>query len=177
MIEELKEQGIIFDKGLSSVEISTIEKKYDLIFPSEMKSLYRKALLISRGFYNWRDFSERNTQLIKQVLNRPTDSLLNNTSEIDWSESWGSEPANQMEREEVLREKIQSAPKLIPIYSHRYITSFQDRENPVFSIVGSDIIYYGENLISYLEIEFGCKSRSDMDITKIEPVSFWSDLL
>ena len=45
---------------------------------------------------------------------------------------------------------------MILIYSHRYMTSISEMEEiSVFSVMQSDIIYYGFNLISYFEIEFG----------------------
>ena len=43
--------------------------------------------------------------------------------------------------------------------------------------MGSDIIYYGTDLISYLEIEFGFKQYKDTMQADIQYVTFWSDLL
>lgn len=69
-----------------------------------------------------------------------------------------------------------NAPKLIPIYAHRYIPFIPNSEEThVFSIMGSDIICYGENLISYLETEFKIKDYDNS--MRCKYVDFWSDLL
>ena len=41
----------------------------------------------------------------------------------------------------------------------------------------TDVIYYGENLENYLEIEFGDKDQRSINIKIIEPVQFWSDII
>lgn len=72
-------------------------------------------------------------------------------------------------------EKYKTAPQLIPIYSHRYISYIPDGENiPIFSIAQSDIIYYGRNLIFYFEDEFDIKEHGD---NECQYIKFWSNLL
>jgi hypothetical protein len=45
---------------------------------------------------------------------------------------------------------------MVPIYIHRYIPSKPAVDgNPVFSVVTYDMVYYGNDLPSYLEHEFG----------------------
>jgi hypothetical protein len=177
LIMKLKEKGIKFHEGLSSQEIKEIEKKYEILFTKELKKFYTIALPVSDGFYNWRNFNNENVRLIKQMLKNPADDLREYIDEIYWCDDWGDEPDNVDEKNKILIKKIDSAPKLIPIYSHRYIACFESKQNPVFSIHGTDIIYYGENLESYLEIEFGYKQYSEMKTEDIIPVPFWSDLL
>ena len=74
--------------------------------------------------------------------------------------------------------EYEKAPNIIPIYGHRYIPYVKGCSDvPVFSIRGCDIIYYGENLISYLEIEFGIKDFDDLDYDKCKHIDFWSDIM
>ena len=57
---------------------------------------------------------------------------------------------------------------MILIYSHRYMTSISEMEEiSVFSVMQSDIIYYGFNLISYFEIEFGIYRFLEWFVIKI----------
>lgn len=45
---------------------------------------------------------------------------------------------------------LKAAPRLIPICSHRYIPEEpHDAGNPVFSVMQSDVIYYGADLANY----------------------------
>jgi hypothetical protein len=51
---------------------------------------------------------------------------------------------------------VADAPVLIPVCSHRYLPASPPQAgNPVFSVHQSDIIYYGANLLDYLQNEFG----------------------
>lgn len=90
----------------------------------------------------------------------------------------GGQPERIEEAQKVLLKHYNNAPKLIPIYSHRYMPFIPENTNiPVFSIMQSDIVYYGTDLISYLEIEFGLKQYNDIMQTNFQYVIFWSDLL
>ncbi|MCP4084980.1 MAG: hypothetical protein GY745_08005 [Actinomycetia bacterium] len=45
-----------------------------------------------------------------------------------------------------------TAPMLIPVYAHRYLPSEPCRSgNPVLSVMQTDVIYYGQNLVEYVE--------------------------
>ena len=53
-----------------------------------------------------------------------------------------------------------------------------DTENPpILSVHGTDIIYYGENLLDYLDVEFGTKKQEDISFDRIQPVPFWSEIM
>lgn len=49
--------------------------------------------------------------------------------------------------------------------------------NPIMSVHQTDIIYYGENLLSYLLVEFGLKEHEDIDFENIKYIPFWSDII
>lgn len=54
-----------------------------------------------------------------------------------------------------IHELVAAAPRLLPIYSHRYLLAEPCRAgNPVFSVYQSDIIVYGTDLRTYLLHEF-----------------------
>lgn len=79
---------------------------------------------------------------------------------------------------EICKNEMTKVPKLIPIYSHRYIPSEpQEAGNPVFSVHQTDIIYYGENLLSYLQVEFNAKKYSDIKSDSIRHINIWSELV
>lgn len=177
LIQELISNGVLFDKGLSKIEIEEIEKRYNIHFPSELLKLYTIALPISHGFYNWRDKSEENIKDIKDSLKRPIEDLLEYPSDIYWSENWGEEPDNEGEREKIILNKMQYAPQMIPIYGHRYMAESEESENPVFSICGTDIICYGKNLFDYFREEFEIIEPKQILLNELIYVPFWSDFL
>jgi hypothetical protein len=179
IIEKLMSSGIEFDGGLSEKEFVELEALYSIKFPADLKALYSNALPVSTGFYDWRDRNDVNIQRIRTILKSPIMSLLKELRDgYFWCDEWGEKPNNINKAEQVLMDHYNDAPILIPIYSHRYIPFIENEEDlPVFSIMGSDIIYYGENLLSYLENEFGFRSLRDLNQNKCKYVPFWSDLL
>ena len=177
LIVYLKENGVMFEGGLSERDILNIEKEYEISFPKVWKQFYSIVLPISDGFYNWRDNSAENIMYIKEIIKTPFTELLQDIDDIYWCDEWGKEPIEKEERRRIVTEKMRCAPKLIPIYSHRYLASIEVKQNPVFSIAGTDVIYYGENLLSYFQIEFGLKKYDAMNCDNISYIPFWSDIL
>lgn len=177
IIKQLKEKGIIFEDGLTVNEISKIENIYGIHIPKNLEKLYMACMPISNGFYNWRDFSQENINFIKETMIAPFESVILDTEDIEWCETWGSEPIDSLEREKIIKQKLNMAPKLIPLYIHRYIISTEKEDAPIFSIHGTDIICYGENLQKYLEIEFLGKSYNEANFDKISEIPFWGEIL
>lgn len=175
-IEIIKLKGIEYEKGLLPEEINKIEQIYGIIFPEDLKNMYMNFLPISKGFYLWRDFSYSNIGYIKSMLEKPFKEIENEIDDIEWSDNWGGEPLEK-DKNEKIKKELKSAPKLIPIYFHRYAVSGKMETSPIFSVHGTDIIYYGENIDQYLEIEFAGKSYEEIDYKKIKQVPFWSDII
>lgn len=169
--------NIEYQNGLTFEEFTNIEEKYNIVFPNDLRNLLRQVLPISKGFYNWRDFSDKNVDFIFQVLNRPFIDFYDNASEIYWNDEWGIEPNNKDEIERIVRTKLLNAPKLIPVYAHRYIPMINYNTNPVFSIHGIDAIIYGKSLDDYLKREFEEKSPNTIDMSKICTIPFWSEII
>ena len=177
IINQLKQKRIEFARGLSDEELCWIEHEYDIFFPEELKSFYKEALPISKGFYNWHDKRNENVMGIKRAMSIPVQGIVENSEEIDWREEWGEEPSNLNERKKSIGDIALNAPKLIPIFSHRYIASFRCKNPPVFSICGTDIIYFAQNIIDYFLTEFKIKESNIFMNDEVSYIPFWSDLL
>ena len=179
IMSKLKEVGVVFDYGISTRDINRIEKLYGICFPVELKQLYSFGLPVSKGFYNWRDMDSVNIQTIKDILEMPIKGLQSDLVNGDfWCDNWGLQPNNIEDAQNVMLTHYYKAPKLIPIYSHRYMPFIPEYTDiPVFSIMQSDIIYYGVDLISYLEVEFGFKKYNDIMQAHFKHIDFWSDLI
>lgn len=91
-----------------------------------------------------------------------------------WPRSWGARPQSIGEATRLARAQISRLPKLIPIFSHRYLPAAPTVEpTPVFSVHQSDVIYYGYDLADYLAHEF---PQPRQPKPKPPYVPFWSDL-
>lgn len=176
-IKLLKLQGVEFETGLTVEEIAKIEDVYKIKFPKNLKEFLMTALPISKGFYNWRNLEQDNIVSIKKVINRPTEDVDELAEEVYWCDDWGEEPENVMDIAQMVRERLKSAPKLIPVYGHRYIPMIPEDNPPIISIHNIDIIYYGQNLEDYFKVEFGVKEQGKIELKNINPIPFWSDIM
>lgn len=176
-IKLLKLQGVEFETGLTIEEITKIEDVYKIKFPKSLKEFLMMALPISTGFCNWRNLEQDNVMFIKKIINRPTEDVDELAEEVYWCDDWGEEPTNEIDIALIVRERLKSAPKLIPVYGHRYIPMTPEDNPPIISIHDIDIIYYGQNLEDYFKVEFGGKEQGKIEFENINPIPFWSDIM
>ncbi len=173
----LRHKNINLTSGLTQEEFSKIEELYHFRFPLPLQLFLKEVLPIEKGFYNWRDFSPGNISRITNAIESPKRFLHQIINEIDWCDDWGKEPKNLENKAKLIKNKIITAPDLIPIFAHRYMPVCALQNPPVISVHGADVIYYGENLENYLEIEFGDKKQASINFESIEYIPFWTDLM
>jgi len=176
-IKLLKLHGVEFETGLTIEEIVKIEDVYKIKFPKSLKEFLMIALPISKGFYNWRNLEQDNVMFIKEIINRPTEDVDELAEEVYWCNDWGEEPKDEVNIALIVRERLKRAPKLMPIYGHRYIPVIPEDNPPIISIHDTDIIYFGENLEDYFKVEFGGKEQGKIEFKNINPIPFWSDIM
>jgi hypothetical protein len=163
------------DPGLSDEEIAAAEAKYSIRFPNELREFLKVAL--PRSFFQWRSNEPSDIQAIQHQLEWPLEGLLFSFTHDDiWYPGWGERPKTTEEIEVVIRREYAKAPPLVPLYIHRYMPLLEGVEIvPVLSVHGADIIYYGGDLESYLDHEFGSRRR-DWQIEE-PPIPFWDIFL
>ncbi|WP_069997332.1 SMI1/KNR4 family protein [Cellulosilyticum sp. I15G10I2] len=178
IIDKLKRKGILFAKGLTPEEIDEVQERYNITFPPDLKDFLSSALPLSHNFVNWRDTSKENIASIYARIDWPLEGMLFDIeNNVFWYDGWGEKPDSLEDAFNICKEEFKKVPKLIPICSHRYIPSEPNEAgNPIFSVYQTDIIYYGEDLTSYLEIEFGFKKYERMNFSSIKDIRFWIDL-
>ncbi|QDT91758.1 SMI1/KNR4 family protein [Gimesia algae] len=157
----LHKRGIQLDRGLSDSEFEVLETRFDFQFPPDLRSLLQSAVPVGvdpnrQGgtFPDWRS-CDFNTLL--ERLNWPFDGMaFDIENNVFWLDEWGAKPIDLAEAIKIARDHVEAAPKLIPLYAHRYIPAEPNiAGNPVFSVHQTDIIYYGQDLWDYIEQEFG----------------------
>lgn len=176
-IKILERKNIKLEEGLNYEQINNIKKVYGIIFPKTLEMFLMTVLPVSEGFYNWRDFSNENVKKIKEMINYPQQYISSMVDEIEWNDKWGREPNNDVKRNKIINDRLKEAPQLIPFFSHRYIPNVKDDNPPIISIHGSDIIYYGKDLVHYIEEEFGDIRGDEIDAENFNYIQFWSDIM
>ena len=176
--ERLMSVGILFEHGLTDQEFDSIERAYGFRFPNDLRQFLAHALPVSPGWLNWRN---DNKEEILHRMKWPLDGICFDIEHDEfWMAEWGSKPASLTDAFEIAAERFSKAPRLIPIYSHRFIPSFPlEAGNPVYSVYQTDIIYYGQNLESYLHNEFRAAfgSTAPVNIGEVREIEFWSTLV
>jgi hypothetical protein len=147
-----------------------------LVFPPDLVALLRRKRPVEG--HDW-----TSDRAIRRALDLPFNGLLDAVEDGRlWWPEWGRLPSSARAREQALREVVALAPKLIPLIGHRYLPERpHESGNPVFSIAGTDAIYYGANLKDYFEREFGGRNipswPSRPRPSQIKYIPFWSDLV
>jgi hypothetical protein len=161
-------------RGYTRSELDAAQERYRLCFPPDLLDL----LLDRRPAQGW-DW-RTDDKGIRRALDHPLDGLLFDVEHnLLWWPEWGERPSTVEERAEILTATVGSAPRLIPLIAHRYLPEEpKGAGNPVFSVMQSDVIYYGANLEDYFRREFtvGSLDRAPI-VEEIRFIPFWSVLV
>ena len=177
----MKSKQVDFEIGLTDNEILQIENKFDILFPPDLKLFLMTELPISGSFVNWRLGlnSKDESDKIVDRLNWPLEGMLFDLKSNEfWIKRWGDKPKTYEDQERIAKEKYLEFPKLIPIYSHRYIPSHPNEiGNPIFSVYQMDIIYYGFDLTTYFTNEFSLKRTRELKLIDKpnRKIEFWTN--
>lgn len=181
IIQILTGKGIYFDSGLTNDEVSKVEIKFDFKFPPDLKLFLQTGLPISENFVNWRFGlkSKDEANKINSRLEWPLEGMLFDIRFNEyWGESWEEKPIKYQKKVLIAKRHYKTYPKLIPIYSHRYVPSRPNESgNPIFSIYQMDIIYYGYDLATYFANEFHFELPDNFELLEQPKVKieFWSE--
>jgi len=200
--------GTRWPGGLAAGRVAAVEREWALRFPPDYRLFLKRLHSVGRpmkcrrgrkaasdtptlhdapSFYNWLTEGD----ILRDRLAEPASGL-----EFDvegaglWRPAWGARPATAAARAQRVRALVDAAPRLIPVFAHRYLLAEPRRPgNPVFSIVQSDLIVYGADLRAYFLAEFadllGIDSgavRKEVDETiqagfpTHAAIPFWGDL-
>lgn len=176
LISIFRKQNICIEDGLTQNEIKELEELYQVKFSKDWIDFYSQILPIGEGFYNWRDKGVENVQFIKEIFLKPYEDILACYEEIEWNDIWEVEPRSSQDKRMKIRTLLGKAPRLIPIYGHRYLP-IMEIAAPILSIHDIDIICYGENLFDYFFVEFGLKKYKAISFERVAYVPFWMDEL
>jgi hypothetical protein len=118
-----------WEPGYTQPELDRAQNRFALTFSPDLIALLRERR--PRNGHDWNDEAA-----IRKMLAWPFEGLLFDVenSALWWPE-WGKRPTEPEARTDVLRAVVARAPKLIPLFEHRYLPeSPSEPGNPVFSV-------------------------------------------
>lgn len=160
-------------KGLSNSEIEMIEDQLGFVLPPDFKHLFQNVSDPDGVLFPWSGFKlSLYSKAIERVWAGIEFDILHNRV---WLKRWGIKPTSIDVAREIARKDFKNWPKLLPVYGHRFLPAEPTlSNNPVFSIVQTDIIYYGVNLAEYLVQEF-CRPTANSKACVARRIPVWSD--
>lgn len=162
------------EPGLTPDELRRAEERFAIRFPPDLAELLSEGLPTGDRFPHWRSLDPA----IEDQLGWPLERLLFDVEQnAFWIPEWGERPASLDAAKEIATAAVRAAPVLVPICGHRYIpTEPLEAGNPVLSVHQTDIIFYGHDLASYIEAEWGTGYEQAIRFDAIRPIRFWSRL-
>ncbi len=175
LIAALKCRGVEFAAPLTEAETVTVEERFQFTFPFDLRTFLQTGLPVGRRFPDWRNGDHHE---LADWLNRPREGVLFDVEHNNfWLDEWGPRPADLESANMIVNKLIDEAPKLIPIYMHRMMSSEpKTAGNPVFSVHQTDIIAYGVDLADYFIHEFMFTEEQMDDWTvpqNFRAIRFW----
>ena len=160
--------------GYTDCELEEIQHRWQLDFPPDLVELLHEKRPLGDGPAAF-DWLLSSAEQIQGRLDWPFDSFLFDVEHDQlWWPEWGPRPENAHDRRGQLANAFAKAPKLIPLFGHRYLPAEPcEAGNPVFSVYQSDVIYYGANLQDWLDREFGGWDAAPWP--PLKRIRFWSE--
>lgn len=165
---------VVYGKGgMSAAAIKSVETQLGFALPPDFTYLLQNMRDDGNVFFPWSKFDKAKYDA---MIDDVWEGIEFDIRQDDvWLYRWGKRPHALDDAVAVARRDFTTWPKLVPIHSHRFLAAEPCATgNPVFSIVQTDIIYYGSNLANYLTNEF-----LDQDWAKhtqgARHIAVWSD--
>jgi hypothetical protein len=152
-IQRLRAGGVRLDRGPADEEVSRVQARLGFAFGPEHREFIQSALPVGTSWPDWRHDRDED---LRGRLDWPVEGVLFDVHNNGfWPACWGDRPDGKQEREREARAHLAQVPRLVPVFSHRYLASDpQYRPSPVFSVHQADVVFYGDNLLDYMAHEF-----------------------
>jgi hypothetical protein len=160
--------------GLTDSELAAIESEFGFSFADDHRAFLASGVPYGRGWPDWRDGDRA---ALRERLALPVEGVLFDVVQNGfWYDGWGPRPADDDRAAATARSMLVTAPRMIPVYSHRYLPAGRGTSgHPVLSVYQTDVIVYGADLLGFLHEEFG---MGDPPKNQGRPtVAFWSRLV
>lgn len=154
--------------------IQHIESELELSLPTDFKFLLMNLRDPGHVFFPWSSFS---LAAYHERIDRIWQGIEFDIEHGFWMERWGEKPGDLEKAKKLAKPDFESWPAMLPLLGHRFLPASPcQANNPVFSIMQTDIIYYGATLADYLLRELTFALPIVAPIEPFRRIDVWSDL-
>ncbi|WP_144120455.1 hypothetical protein [Catellatospora sichuanensis] len=160
---------------LTAAEFAGLASRFGFVFNPDHRALLTAGLPVGERWPDWRD---GDPDQLRDLLAAPVDGVLFDVQENGfWLPAWGDRPSRTAFALAVARRMLAQVPRLVPVYGHRYAPALPETDLPVFSVMQTDVIVYGDTLPAYLHHEFDLPHTDPaLGSAPAKQIPFWSDL-
>lgn len=183
LIDQLKQAGVIFEKGMTEQELDLAEEFFGFRFPAEFRAFLSEAVPVGEDFFDYRDHSPENLKRFRDFEDRIEKSfrfdLEENREELLklLGQNLGFEQDGPGFDEAVMR-YWEESPRLIPFFAHRCFFDGMDCMPIISFLQPVDTIVYGFDLEDYLEAEFlGNDDPAELPPDLLKGTGIWENLI
>lgn len=169
--------NMVFGRGgMDAARIAALQDELGFAFPSDLKLLLAGTIDTKSNASPWAALDRATWRGDMAIIEGGIafDVEHNNL----WLRRWGEQPTSLAAALDIARRDFASWPKLFPLFGHRFLAVEPCLDdNPVFSIVQTDIICYGASLAHYLLLEFAPSRDYEHHTYAQNPrhITLWSD--
>jgi hypothetical protein len=163
--------------GYTQTELDDAQEKWNLRFPPDLVAILLERRRVVETEFEKSFWIDQPDDVVREILGWPFESFWFDIENGSWWPEWGDRPAAEQERKEKFQAIFAHAPKLVPVYGHRYLPSEpHESGNPVFSVWQMDVIMYGANLDDYIHRESNPQSKGwpQPGDTNVKRIRFWT---
>jgi hypothetical protein len=171
--EALRLSGADLAPGLTEAELDGLKDEWSLDLAPDHRLMLSIALpLGDKG--RWPDWRSGDREKLRSQVLSPVQGVLFDVAQnAFWHPAWPERPADMGQALQLASSELEAAPKLAPLYGHRYLPTVPPQAgNPVLSCVQTDIIYYGRDLLDWFKREFLVAPVPPMGAIQ-QPPPFW----
>lgn len=153
-VRQLMQKGVEFAEGMDDDTISRIGECFETAVPPELAIFLRAGVPIGKSWTPWHDGPEAVADSAGTWVDRAF------AFDIEHNDYWhpllGERPSGLSDAISRATTFLRTAPALIPVYAHRFITTAPvEGPRAVLSVQqAGDSIYYGYDLADYFANEF-----------------------
>ncbi|RDI33187.1 hypothetical protein [Lentzea flaviverrucosa] len=153
--------------GLTDAEFARIEAEHGVEFADDHRAFLAAGLPVNSPFepepgvfhtweQPWPEWRGGDQTGLREQLDWPVRRVLEKVETGGhWNRAWGERPDAPEAAVEVARQALAEAPRLVPVYGHRFLPAGRGTSgHPVLSVWGTDIMCYGTDLADYVDREF-----------------------